>query len=320
MVEVALLEHCVREELNRTALAPHGGAAAAEAHARRLAGGQVEELDAVNNPEDAAAGTRQVPFSARALDRARRLPGGPAEEVLPPRPGPRGAPALGLHRELRRGGQGRRGRGRRAPLHARPATSRGGTPPTAARSRARSTGSRRRTRSTPRCGSTTTCSRTPNPDDVPEGVDWLTTRQPELARGRRRREARAVARRGRPRATGSSSSASATSVADLEDHAAATARSSTAPSPCATPGPRCRSKRRLRLRGLSRAAAALAGIDLPARSLRPHGPSGTSFNGRTCGSGPQNRGSSPCVPTNSFPSVAASVAHTSVLNGRLAAR
>ncbi|MGH7855855.1 MAG: glutamate--tRNA ligase family protein, partial [Candidatus Binatia bacterium] len=62
VVEFALLEHCVREELNRTA-------------PRRMAvvnplklvlvdwpAGEVEELDAVNNPEDASAGTRSVPF------------------------------------------------------------------------------------------------------------------------------------------------------------------------------------------------------------------------------------------------------------------
>ena len=63
MTDMALLEHTLRDELNRTA-------------ARRLAvlrpvkvilinypKGQVEELHAVNNPEDANAGTRKVPFS-----------------------------------------------------------------------------------------------------------------------------------------------------------------------------------------------------------------------------------------------------------------
>jgi glutaminyl-tRNA synthetase len=63
MTDVAMLEASVREELNRHA-------------ARRLAvlrplrvvienypEGKVENLDAVNNPEDAGAGTREVPFS-----------------------------------------------------------------------------------------------------------------------------------------------------------------------------------------------------------------------------------------------------------------
>ena len=33
--------------------------------------GQIEELDAVNNPEDPAAGTRNVPFGRELLYRAR---------------------------------------------------------------------------------------------------------------------------------------------------------------------------------------------------------------------------------------------------------
>ena len=63
VVELALLEHCVREELNRTA-----ARRMAVLHPLRITlvdypAGRVEELEAVNNPEDAAAGTRRVPFS-----------------------------------------------------------------------------------------------------------------------------------------------------------------------------------------------------------------------------------------------------------------
>jgi len=63
IVDVALLEHCIREDLNK--------------HARRMMAvlkplkvvidnypeNQVEDLDAINNPEDAGMGTRKVPFS-----------------------------------------------------------------------------------------------------------------------------------------------------------------------------------------------------------------------------------------------------------------
>ena len=49
--------------------------------------GETEDMEAVNNPEDAAMGTRKVPFSKVAVHRARRFPRGPAEEVFPPRPG-----------------------------------------------------------------------------------------------------------------------------------------------------------------------------------------------------------------------------------------
>jgi glutaminyl-tRNA synthetase len=62
-VEIEMLEHCVREVLNRAA--PRRMAVL---HPLKLVidnypEAQVEELDAVNNPEDPAAGTRKVPFS-----------------------------------------------------------------------------------------------------------------------------------------------------------------------------------------------------------------------------------------------------------------
>ncbi|MFA5864304.1 MAG: glutamine--tRNA ligase/YqeY domain fusion protein [Phycisphaerae bacterium] len=63
VVEIGLLEHCLREDLNKKA--PR---AMAVLHPLKLIidnypEGQVDELDAVNNPEDPAAGTRKVPFS-----------------------------------------------------------------------------------------------------------------------------------------------------------------------------------------------------------------------------------------------------------------
>ena len=82
--------------------------------------GQVEEMDVVNNPEDPSAGTPQGALHARAVDRARRLHGGAADEVLPPGPGPRGAAAVRVLRDLPRGREGRGRRGRRAALHVRP--------------------------------------------------------------------------------------------------------------------------------------------------------------------------------------------------------
>ena len=89
--------------------------------------------------------------------------GRPAEEVLPARAGTRSAAARRLLHHLHRRGQGRRRRGRSscaAPTIRRRAAA---TPPTAARSRRRSTGCRPRTRSTPRSGSTTACSRPRTP-------------------------------------------------------------------------------------------------------------------------------------------------------------
>lgn len=63
VVEVSLLEHCVREDLNRTALRVMGVLDPLKVVLVNYPEGQVEDLDAVNNPEDPEAGSRKVPFS-----------------------------------------------------------------------------------------------------------------------------------------------------------------------------------------------------------------------------------------------------------------
>ena len=62
-VDIALLEHCVRDELNRTAPRVMGVLNPLRVVIENYPDGQVDELDAVNNPEDESAGTRKVPFS-----------------------------------------------------------------------------------------------------------------------------------------------------------------------------------------------------------------------------------------------------------------
>jgi glutaminyl-tRNA synthetase len=62
VVEHALLEHCVREELNRTAVRRMAVMNPLKLTLVDWPAERVDWLDAVNNPEDAAAGTRQVPF------------------------------------------------------------------------------------------------------------------------------------------------------------------------------------------------------------------------------------------------------------------
>jgi glutaminyl-tRNA synthetase len=61
-VELALLEHCVREDLNKRAERRMAVLRPLRLIVENYPEGQVEEMDAVNNPEDAAAGTRKVPF------------------------------------------------------------------------------------------------------------------------------------------------------------------------------------------------------------------------------------------------------------------
>ena len=61
--EVALLEHGLRDELNRTAERRMGVLRPLKVVIDNYPEGESEELDAINNPEDESAGTRKVPFS-----------------------------------------------------------------------------------------------------------------------------------------------------------------------------------------------------------------------------------------------------------------
>jgi glutaminyl-tRNA synthetase len=63
MVDVALLEHCLREDLNRRAPRVMGILRPLRVIIDNYPENEVEELEAINNPEDASMGTRKVPFS-----------------------------------------------------------------------------------------------------------------------------------------------------------------------------------------------------------------------------------------------------------------
>jgi len=63
VVDIAFLEHCLREDLNRRAERRMAVLRPLKLVIENYPEGQVEALEAVNNPEDPAAGTRQVPFS-----------------------------------------------------------------------------------------------------------------------------------------------------------------------------------------------------------------------------------------------------------------
>ncbi len=62
-IDAALLEHCLREDLNRTSPRVMAVLRPLKVVITNYPEGQTEELDAVNNPEDQSAGTRKVPFS-----------------------------------------------------------------------------------------------------------------------------------------------------------------------------------------------------------------------------------------------------------------
>jgi len=62
-VDIALLEHCIREDLNRKAPRVMAVLRPLKVVIDNYPEGQVEQLQALNNPEDPDAGWRQVPFS-----------------------------------------------------------------------------------------------------------------------------------------------------------------------------------------------------------------------------------------------------------------
>jgi glutaminyl-tRNA synthetase len=63
IVDIALLEHCLREDLNKRAPRVMAVLRPLKVIIDNYPENQVEELEAVNNPEDESMGTRKVPFS-----------------------------------------------------------------------------------------------------------------------------------------------------------------------------------------------------------------------------------------------------------------
>jgi glutaminyl-tRNA synthetase len=64
LVDIALLEHCLREDLNRRASRVMAVLRPLRVVIDNYPKDQVEGLEAINNPEDPATGTRKVPFSS----------------------------------------------------------------------------------------------------------------------------------------------------------------------------------------------------------------------------------------------------------------
>jgi len=63
LVDVQLLEHCIREELNKSADRAMAVLRPLRLVVENWPEGEVEELEAVNNPEEPARGTRKIPFA-----------------------------------------------------------------------------------------------------------------------------------------------------------------------------------------------------------------------------------------------------------------
>jgi glutaminyl-tRNA synthetase len=63
IIDIALLEHCIREDLNKTSPRVMAVLRPLKVIIDNYPEDKVEQLEAVNNPEDPNAGTRKVPFS-----------------------------------------------------------------------------------------------------------------------------------------------------------------------------------------------------------------------------------------------------------------
>jgi glutaminyl-tRNA synthetase len=107
VVDVAMLEHAVREDLNRRAPRAMAVLRPLRVVIDNYPEGQVEDVTAVNNPEDAAMGTRSVPFSRVLYVERDDFREDPPKQFLSPGARPRGALALRLLHPLRTGGEGR---------------------------------------------------------------------------------------------------------------------------------------------------------------------------------------------------------------------
>jgi len=62
-IDIALLEHCIREDLNKTSPRVMAVLRPLKVIIDNYPEGKVEQMEAINNPEDPTAGMRKVPFS-----------------------------------------------------------------------------------------------------------------------------------------------------------------------------------------------------------------------------------------------------------------
>jgi glutaminyl-tRNA synthetase len=80
MVDIAFLEYCLREDLNKTSRRVMAVLKPLKLIIDNWPLGKVDEVDAVNNPEDESAGKRKVPFSGELWIESEDF-----EEVPPPK-------------------------------------------------------------------------------------------------------------------------------------------------------------------------------------------------------------------------------------------
>ena len=119
VIDVALLEHTVREDLNKRALRAMAVLRPLKVVIENFPEGRVEEVEAVNNPEDPSAGTRRVPFSRELYIERDDFMEDPPKKFFRLSPGAEVRLRYRLHSQVRARGQGRVGEHHRAALHVR---------------------------------------------------------------------------------------------------------------------------------------------------------------------------------------------------------
>jgi len=195
VVEHALFEHCVREELNRTALRRMAVLNPLKVTLVDWPAGTFEELEAVNNPEDASAGTRPVRFGRELWIERDDFLEEPPKKFFRLAPGREVRLRWGYIVKCEEVVKNAAGEIVELRCTHDPATRGGGTP------------DGRKVQGTIHWVSAADAVdaelrlydhlfSSPNPDDVPEGTDWITTVDPrslEIVRGAKLEPALAAA-------------------------------------------------------------------------------------------------------------------------------
>ncbi len=116
--EMALLEDCLRDDLNKRARRFMAVLHPLEARDRQLRCEPGGASRRGKQPRGSRRGNPECTVLARAVHRAGGFPRGPSEEIFPPFTGRRGPPSVCVHREMHRRHQGSSyGRSQRDPLH-----------------------------------------------------------------------------------------------------------------------------------------------------------------------------------------------------------
>ena len=106
IVDIAILEHAVREDLNLRASRVMGVLKPLKVVIENYPEGSFEDVDVINNPEDASAGTRKVPFGRELFIEREDFMEDPPKEILPAVSRQGSPPAVRLFHQVHRRGEG----------------------------------------------------------------------------------------------------------------------------------------------------------------------------------------------------------------------